>query len=343
LRGARAAHIQRVGTDRLVFGGAPGKGKVRRVESDQKDVFAFAAFGRVKRGKDDFAIHDTVVHFVRLKGGNVNRNVFFDQFVGQTGNVVISRFDAVRQNEKIGRGVPLFQKVLDTVQNNVFDLMSRATKVRDLWSVATGHHQIFSQHDLIDKGGHGLGETVRGSQRAPFKDGTAQMRTGLPELIGHGQEARIGAFEFIERLSGIALVHELEKEGRHVLAFVQHDYVICGNRLSRGHVGGQELANARVDGGLVGVMFDGETVKRVHLKMGQFEGHGLVFDFQTQHFVVRELQNAQMRVYLGHGQDGGGLARSRARFDNDIFAGMDVIEDELLFWTGFVHLRGVRK
>ena len=105
LRGARASYVQGVGADSFFL--IAGKREIRRVESDDKDVFAFAAFGRVKRRKDDFAVNDAVVHLVRFKRGDVDRNVFFDEAVGQTDNVVVARLDAVGQNKKIRRKIAL--------------------------------------------------------------------------------------------------------------------------------------------------------------------------------------------------------------------------------------------
>ena len=84
------------------------------------------------------------------------------------------------------------------------------------------------------------------------------MRVAGPEGVGQGEVARVGAFEFVERLSGVAedheldfvtaggrrrcgvdqvfdgLVDELEKEGRHVLAFVEDDDVVAGDGMAGG-------------------------------------------------------------------------------------------------------------
>ena len=175
LRGARASHVQGVGTDLFFF--VSGKREIRRVESDDKDVFALAAFGRVKRGKDDFAVDDTVVHFVRFKRGDVDRNVFFDKAVGQTHNIVVARLDAVGQNEEIRRQIALVQKVLDVVQNNVFNVVARVAEVGDGGTVAIRQHHhhvvvvVFAQEHLVDKGGHGLRQTVRCAQGASLKRG----------------------------------------------------------------------------------------------------------------------------------------------------------------------------
>ena len=97
------------------------------------------------------------------------------------------------------------------------------------------------------------------------------------------------------------------------------------------------MADARIDGGLVGVVLDGETVKRVDVEVGEFEGGDLVFDFQTQHFVVRKLQNAQVGKRLRQRQNGGGFAGSGAGFYDDVAASTDMVQDRLLFFTGFVH------
>ena len=184
------------------------------------------------------------------------------------------------------------------------------------------------------------------------------MRVAGPEGVGQGEVARVGAFEFVQRLSGVAedheldfvaagccvdqvfegLVDELEKEGRHVLAFVEDDDVVAGDGVAGGEIGGQEMSDACIDGGFVGVVLDGETVKRVDVEVGQFERGDLVFDFQTQHFVVRKLQNAQMRKRLGQRQNGGGFARSGAGFHDDVAASTDMVQHRLLFITGFVHV-----
>lgn len=321
-------------------------------------MFALAAFGGMKRGKDDFALDDAVFDLVGFKRGNVHGNAIFDQFVGQARNVMIATLDRMRQHENVGRQVALFHEMENAIDDDIFNLVFGSANISHLRAVAAGDHEIGAEQGAVDKPGHGLRDAIGSAQCAALKRPESEAPT--PHAIGKREKPRIGALELVETLTGIAqddhlklavratattiqqqiaqdFDHQLEEQRGHVLALVQDDDVVGRQRRPTRHVIQQQMADSGIDGGFIGVMFHRKAVKSMDIYILQTKSFDFFFNFETQLFVVRELQETQAGEFAGQGQNGRGLAGSSAGLDNDVASGLDVIQHDLLFVARLMH------